>query len=163
MDFALGPFSITQQRAEIVDFTFPITSDLWTILLPIGGSAADPWGIVRPFSWEVWSALVPTVISVVAVLLLINMVKVNDSERVNAATIWGFVMRTLMLVSPVWAPRGKASDRGFGYLWSLMAFVLCISYSGVLTSLLTVPVFHLPINRFDWISVPSASGITKNI
>ena len=150
VDFSIGPYTVTAERAEVIDFTYPITMDHWTIMLPLGNEAADPWLVAKPLGLNVWAVLVMAVPTIIMVLLLRH---VSMNGRINVekyfATVCGFVFRSIVVQPPVWFPNQFAVEKMLGVFWSFMMFVLCCSYAGVLTSLLTVPSFSIPIDRYS--------------
>ena len=148
-DFGLGPFVATSERAEAIDFTFPITADAWTILVPMGGASSDPWVVARPLTWDVWAMMLVTVPSIILTLWLLRMGNANhgQSPQRDLTTVCGFVFRSVFMEPPAWAPESTTMERCLGWIWTSMMFVLCCSYAGVLTSLLTKPIFNIPIDR----------------
>ncbi|XP_071532997.1 glutamate receptor-like [Panulirus ornatus] len=53
-DIGLGPFSISAPRAEVVDFTYPITLHYLKLLAALGDHEVDPWGFLLPLAPLVW-------------------------------------------------------------------------------------------------------------
>ena len=145
-DFSIGPYTMTAERAEVIDFTFPITTDYWTILLPMGGEATDPWVVARPLDWTVWTMLIFTIPCVILTLWALGS---NNHQAIweHLATVCGYVFRSVLLEPPVWIPNSSTIERLLGLIWSSGMFVLCCSFAGVLTSLLTQPLFKIPIDR----------------
>lgn len=55
VDMALGPFSITYKRSQIIDYSVPLYIDSFGIFLPRPRKERDLAGFVKPFAWQVSS------------------------------------------------------------------------------------------------------------
>ncbi|XP_042859276.1 probable glutamate receptor, partial [Penaeus japonicus] len=58
VDMALGPFSLTYKRSQIIDYSVPLYIDSFGIFLPRPRKERDLAGFVKPFAWQVWVALI---------------------------------------------------------------------------------------------------------
>ncbi|KAG7158152.1 Glutamate receptor-like 37, partial [Homarus americanus] len=51
VDMSLGPFSVTWERAQVVDFSSTLYVDGFGIFLPRPRLERDLAGFIKPFSW----------------------------------------------------------------------------------------------------------------
>ena len=72
VDIAVGPFTITPERSQVVDFTVPYMEDGGGILTKKGEANPDLLNVFRPLSPFVWAAVVGAVVITVLVLYFIN-------------------------------------------------------------------------------------------
>ncbi|XP_069181512.1 probable glutamate receptor isoform X2 [Procambarus clarkii] len=131
VDLGLGPFGITAERAEIVDYTAPVVSDSLRILGGQGRPEVDPWGFLLPLSPEVWAALLGSLLVVLVALLLLA-----SFFSVGSPMLSIYFRMTIQKNTAV--PAGRWWERLVLASWMLMMLVLMQSYSGNLMSLLAV-------------------------
>lgn len=60
-DIALGPFGVSYDRAQVVDFTESLFFDARGLLSSKGVPEIDPWGFLYPLTWLVWAAVAAAV------------------------------------------------------------------------------------------------------
>nr|XP_045604121.1 probable glutamate receptor [Procambarus clarkii] len=84
VDLAVGPFIISADRADVVDFTETVFIDYWWILGARGRPQVDPWGFLFPLEPLVWAAiLVALLVLPLAVFLMSFYLSSNTSAQGN--------------------------------------------------------------------------------
>ena len=78
---AVGPFSITPDRKEVVDFTVPFMEDGGGILTKGGDPDPDLLNVFRPFPLTVWLVMGASI--VVTAVILFAITKVSSLEFFN--------------------------------------------------------------------------------
>ncbi|XP_076068146.1 putative glutamate receptor isoform X1 [Oratosquilla oratoria] len=149
VEFALGPFGVTQVRETVCDFSLPVYSENNAILMVRPGIGSDITGFVKPFTFQVWVlvlvAMVATWLTFTLSLNVENLV-VEIEERVkSASTLALWVFKTLTQEASTWLPSTNAS-RLVVVTWLLSSMVFMSVYSGILTAMLTVPRVTIPID-----------------
>ncbi|XP_071533007.1 glutamate receptor U1-like, partial [Panulirus ornatus] len=71
-DIGLGPFTISAPRAEVVDFTYPITLHYLKLLAALGDHEVDPWGFLLPLAPLVWLAILTALPAVPTMMFLLS-------------------------------------------------------------------------------------------
>ena len=51
---ALGPFGVTESRAQVVKFSYPLLIDSCRILMKRKTPVADPWCFLKPYGYFAW-------------------------------------------------------------------------------------------------------------
>ena len=143
VDIALGPFSVTETREEVCDFTQPVLIDYWTILMPVI-KKKNLWAILAPFEASTWFALLFTISSFVMVLTL--SLKIYHGKMYLEKVV-KFVICSITAESSFWIPRQANFEMVMSSIWSVMVLVLVCAYSGNLVAMLAAPSFPIPINR----------------
>lgn len=72
---AVGPFSITPGRQNVIDFTVPFMEDGGGILTKGGEPGPDLLNTFRPFSFTVWLLLAVSVVVTAVILFVITKMK----------------------------------------------------------------------------------------
>ncbi|XP_069941776.1 glutamate receptor-like [Cherax quadricarinatus] len=145
-DFALGPFSLSAARAEMVDFMWPITIQYSRILAGRGLPEVDPWGFLLPLDTLVWVTVLMTLLILLFFMFLVlwclshNNVNTHDNWKTDAFNLLRVLLQQDCLVSGSWWWK-----RLLFLLWMMMiAQVLIKSYSGNLMSSLAVRYISQP-------------------
>nr|XP_053632778.1 glutamate receptor ionotropic, delta-2-like [Cherax quadricarinatus] len=145
-DFALGPFSLSAARAEMVDFMWPITVQYSRILGGRGLPEVDPWGFLLPLDILVWVTVLMTLLVLLFFMFLVlwclshNNVNTHDNWKTDAFSLLRVLLQQDCLVSGSWWWK-----RLMFLLWMMMiGQVLIKSYSGNLMSSLAVKYIRQP-------------------
>ncbi|XP_068206597.1 probable glutamate receptor [Palaemon carinicauda] len=148
VDMAVGPFSVTYERSSAVDFSLDLHVDQYGIFLPRPLMEEDLMAFLKPFPWQMWLALIIVmIISMIAGMLMdYLLVKFSGSKVVTFRPVW--IIRALVNEPAETAP---TSDTGriFTATWLIVALIIDTAYSGVLTSLLTIPIVTVPVDSLD--------------
>ncbi|XP_069188820.1 glutamate receptor ionotropic, delta-1-like [Procambarus clarkii] len=140
VDVGLGPFSVSASRAEVVDFTWPISVYYGKILGGRGRLVVDPWGFVLPLTPLVWAAILATLLVLpLTVSLLSSCVSVRTPGECIEDT---FRFITIFLHQDIWVRRKWWWERVVMLVWMMVTLVLTQSYAGNLMALLAVR--HIP-------------------
>ncbi|XP_042204162.1 glutamate receptor ionotropic, kainate 4-like [Homarus americanus] len=106
VDFALGPFIITSQRATVCDFV-PLSHENWAILTPRPGLQSDVTGVVKPFTTQVWLLMLASLLSVGMAMTCVvraedNIFGILTNNILPKSLMW--VIQTLSQESSEWLP-----------------------------------------------------------
>ncbi|XP_071524468.1 probable glutamate receptor [Panulirus ornatus] len=145
-DIGLGPFATTENRAEAVDFMWPIRICKARIMAGRGRPEVDPWGFLLPLAPLVWVAILTALLLVPATMFLLS----SCSSRENNSPGRGgwkvedaFGLLRILLQQDISVAEGWWSwEQLVLGVWMMMTLVLTRSYAGNLMSLLAVR--HIP-------------------
>ncbi|XP_053634337.2 probable glutamate receptor [Cherax quadricarinatus] len=148
VEFAIGPFGVTDLRETVCDFSEPVHSENNAILMVRPTLQNDVSGFLKPFAFEVWLLMLLSLVSVVgAVTLLTDNTLAEDKiysfdsrNTLVKAAMWS--LKALTQESSVWLPKSRL----IVITWLLVSYVFASSYSGILTAMLTVPQVSIPID-----------------
>ncbi|MPC27970.1 putative glutamate receptor [Portunus trituberculatus] len=148
VEFAVGPFGVTDLRETVCDFSTPLYSENNAILMVRPTLQNDMAGFVKPFTGQVWLLTLLSLAVVVAVMTPlatteVRLFKLSMRWSLSRTTIWGlkvFTQEGSVDVPPFTATRLLAA------VWLLASLVFMSSYSGILTAMLTVPRVTIPID-----------------
>nr|XP_053632772.1 probable glutamate receptor [Cherax quadricarinatus] len=139
VDFAVGPFGISELRAEVVDFTEAIFIDYWRILGARGRPEVDPWGFLFPLTPVVWAAiLVALLVLPAGVLFMASHFPLKTDNQNNMLPDTSSYLRVLLQQDMLQPSPGTWWERVVLVVWAMVTFVLTRSYSGNLMALLAV-------------------------
>ncbi|XP_069190901.1 probable glutamate receptor [Procambarus clarkii] len=136
----VGPFILSEDRAEVVDFTVPIFIDYWRILGARGRAEVDPWGFLYPLEPLVWAAILGALL----VLPLTTFLMSSWSSPGGHST-WLLVTFDCLRVLLQQDTKYHVEwwwERVVLAVWGLVTVVLTQSYAGNLMALLAVR--HIP-------------------
>lgn len=133
------------EREQACDFTYPVVIDYWTVIVPVE-LKQDPWPILRPFEWRVWSAIFTVVPFYILIAGLADWFYDGQSRF---QSISGFALRSTFMEPTPWNPEERNFNKVFTCTFLLPIFVLGQAYSGILISILTVPNVPTPINSVE--------------
>ncbi|XP_071530510.1 probable glutamate receptor [Panulirus ornatus] len=151
VEIVLGPSSMSHQRETICDFSDPIVTDDFAILMIRPTLQNDVSGFLKPFAMEVWLL---TLMSLMSVILAMTFLERMEGEIYNfttknvhsKATMWA--IQNLSQESSEWLPRMNGG-RLLVVTWLLASLVFMSSYSGILTAMLTLPRIPIPIDSME--------------
>ncbi|XP_069991994.1 probable glutamate receptor [Penaeus vannamei] len=136
-DLALGPFALTEARAEAATMTKAVFFDKLCIIGGRGRPESDPWGFLLPLAPAVWLALLLGMLLTCASFAALGEGGAEDRGLLRAAGVLFMHVRSLLqqgLRRDVQPARARLVVGG----WLLAAMLVTWSYSGNLASLLTV-------------------------
>ncbi|GAB1609012.1 glutamate receptor ionotropic, delta-2-like, partial, partial [Argonauta hians] len=85
LNLSIGPFTLTEEREEVVDFTVPFAVEKRGILLKRSErSSTDEFRMLRPFQMLLWVALAGIIVLVSVLLTVINRFKRDDPSLTAA-------------------------------------------------------------------------------
>ncbi|KAG7174899.1 Glutamate receptor U1-like 9 [Homarus americanus] len=128
VDFGLGPFGLSHQRSQVVDFTMPILRELLHVLVTRPRPQADPWGFLSPFTWKVWVGVLGSLLMVAATMTTLHLGAHGSSFTTHLWTCYQiFVSQILIMhlhhvaIGAGWMGEGVLLRLTFGALTSLLA------------------------------------------
>ncbi|XP_063588909.1 uncharacterized protein LOC134766084 [Penaeus indicus] len=145
-DLALGPFAMTEARAEAADMTKAVFFDKLCIIAGRGRPESDPWGFLLPLTPSVWLALLLAMLLTCASFTALGERSAEGTGLLRALGVFFMYVRSLLqqgLRCDVRAARARLVVGG----WLLAAMLVTWSYSGNLASLLTVRHLAQPIQE----------------
>nr|XP_027209911.1 probable glutamate receptor [Penaeus vannamei] len=159
VDMALGPFGVTWERAQVVDFSSTLYVDGFGIFLPRPRQERDLIGFTNPLAWQVWAALGAVLLFTLAIGVVLNLLARRcfrptdgsagageDQANIILRPLW--VVQALLIGSIEKLP-SRPSSRVLLAAWLLAGLILSSAYRGVLTSLLAVPRVTVPVDSLE--------------
>ncbi|XP_042891706.1 glutamate receptor-like [Penaeus japonicus] len=157
VDMALGPFGVTWERAQVVDFSSTLYVDGFGIFLPRPRQERDLAGFTNPLAWQVWTALGAVFLFTLVLGKVMNWVGRGRSRQTEGSAgpledeniirpLW--VVKAL-LIEPIEKLPRRTSSRVYLAAWLLAGLILSSAYRGVLTSLLAVPRVTVPVDSLE--------------
>ncbi|XP_076373247.1 putative glutamate receptor [Tachypleus tridentatus] len=144
---AAGSLTITRDREDAVDFTFPFYEEPTKILLPQPEEESKLWAVAKPFHWQVWLATVVALFFISAIIHFLNYQAVQLQIKPQDGSTYEF----RWWYRQFWYLFGAIVQQG-GYTthlfngtklviacWWLFAIVLFHTYNGALVAFLSVP------------------------
>ncbi|XP_047499265.1 glutamate receptor ionotropic, kainate glr-3-like [Penaeus chinensis] len=147
-DLALGPLSISWDRYQRVDFSTFLYMDWWGILLPRPRLERDFAGFLKPFAPEVWLGFGASLLVTIILGVILRTLTPDSLPESKSSFNLAWIARTVMNEATESLPL-SVSGRTFLGTWLLAMCVLTSAYSGVLTSLLTVPIITVPVDSVE--------------
>ncbi|XP_037790593.1 glutamate receptor ionotropic, kainate 4-like [Penaeus monodon] len=145
-DLALGPFALTEGRAEAADMTKAVFFDKLCIIAGRGRPESDPWGFLLPLAPSVWLALLLAILLACASFTVLGERSAEGTGLLRAFGVLFMHVRSLLQQGLRREVR-PASARLVMGAWLLAAMLVTWSYSGNLASLLTVRHLAQPIRE----------------
>nr|XP_053634338.1 glutamate receptor 2-like [Cherax quadricarinatus] len=151
VEFAVGPFVVTDLRETVCDFSTSFHTENAAIITIRPTLYNDLTGFVKPYAMEVWLLMLLSLVSVTGAVTLLVWAedKLNNCSTRNIfvkAAMWA--LKVLTLESSLWLPITDGS-RLIVISWLLASLVFTTSYSGILTAMLTVPRVTVPIDSLE--------------
>ncbi|XP_042888876.1 glutamate receptor ionotropic, kainate 2-like [Penaeus japonicus] len=147
VDLGVTSFTITLERAEVIDFTFPFYVEPSAILTPAGGTSKKILAFLSPFSFEVWLGVLVSFLVLGPLMLALSRSPSgaflypyntpNASRRVSLLGYYWMLCASLFQQGVTY-PMSSSSRVVFG-AWIVGVIALTCAYTGVLISFLTVP------------------------
>ncbi|XP_023215018.1 glutamate receptor U1-like isoform X1 [Centruroides sculpturatus] len=140
VDIAVTHISLSTEREEIVDFTFPYFYDGVIIMTRYTGEKSRASAVIRPFSNDIWVAII--IAFLLTSLMVPLIVKLSDD---NTDSKWSF-WRALWYFYGCLLQQGgtktpfQHSLRILFAIWWIFSVIICSSFSGIVTSCLYQPI-----------------------
>ncbi|XP_045589658.2 glutamate receptor-like [Procambarus clarkii] len=151
VEFALGPFAVTPQREEAIDFSLAVHTDNQAIIMIRPGLQNDISGFLKPFALEVWLLIILSVLSIVMTLVFVVVVEgriLGFSTWRVVSKVFMWMLQTLLQQNPRWTPKQDGA-RLIVTTWVLASIVFISCYSAILTAMLTVPRVTIPVDSLE--------------
>ena len=130
----LGPFNPTYTRSKSVDFSSTITMQPYNIVIPVK-TDEDLWSFVNPMAFQVWICALG---SIPIYILAMGLAEYLSYSTVDWPTLVGFVVRNAFHEN-IRLPDKGTPRKLLMIVWIWSAFIVCASYAGNLTAMLTNP------------------------
>ncbi|XP_047495884.1 glutamate receptor ionotropic, delta-2-like [Penaeus chinensis] len=147
VDLGVGPFTVTLERAEVIDFTFPFYVEPSAILTPAGATSKKILAFLSPFSFEVWLGVLVSFVVLGPIMLVLSRSSSNaflypyDTYSASRkVSLFGYywMLCASLFQQGVTYPMSSPARVVFGG-WIVGVIALTCAYTGVLISFLTVP------------------------
>ncbi|KAG7174135.1 Glutamate receptor ionotropic, kainate 4-like 11 [Homarus americanus] len=96
-DFSVGFFSLSASRAEVLDFTWPVSITYSRILAGLGRPELDPWGFLLPLAPLVWAFILVSLLLLPAAMFILSLCcSMKDTDQ----WVWvtdGFTLLRILL------------------------------------------------------------------
>ncbi|KAM7275590.1 hypothetical protein ACFE04_017456 [Oxalis oulophora] len=135
VDGVVGDTTIIFNRTSFVDFTLPYTESGVTMLVPMK-QGKNMFVGVKPFSWDLWLAIVVISIFIGCVLLVLERHNTTASSKSFLGMIFWLPMASV--VSSQGEKVINNCSKFVLVVWLFLAFVLMQCYTASLSSMLTV-------------------------
>ncbi|XP_022237910.1 probable glutamate receptor [Limulus polyphemus] len=149
VDLALGPFTVTYERNEIITFSYPLLMDSVVILTNRFEERHPVFQYFLALDWQVWMALFIALLIVAIIDAILNVfTKQSKSFYTQLAnSIWNFVT-CLLQQGPESTPRKMWNRFLFGAWW-LVVMVVFSAFGGQLRALLLFKSSNLLIDNLE--------------
>ncbi|XP_069181977.1 glutamate receptor ionotropic, delta-1 [Procambarus clarkii] len=146
-DLGVAPFTITLERAQVIEFTFPYHVEPSAILTPAVRQSRKITAFLDPFHYQVWLAIAATLVilgpvmhTLAGVPWLAFLYPHTQVLNCGPVTLLGhyWMLSAALLQQGVVYPMNAASRVVFG-AWITGVIALSCAYTGVLISFLSVP------------------------
>ena len=146
---ALGPFLMTYDRHQVIDFATPFLSDAFGGLVKRIDPELNPWGFVSPFTSFVWFGIL---FSLIVLVVAFKFVQPTLKDNILFEVLRALLGQSFSLGNYIFIPRMMI----LSITWLLFTSVIILSYSSALTSSLAVRYQPNSFNTFlDLINDPS--------
>lgn len=182
-DIAVGVFSVTHSRSQVVDFSVGFLEEPATILIPPPAQESRLLVYAKPFQLQVWVTLMvfASVLPAFLWYFLKSLWIHHQGKYPSLGENYAFVLRVLIGQSGQGLPPVGFSPRFLGIVWCASAVVFASAYVGVLVSFLRFPKLspiisnleELPRSQLKWavvrgtalesLFIEATSGVYKAI
>ena len=147
VDFAINPFTVTLDRKIAVDFTRPIQTSSYAVVIPVK-SKLNTWFFINPFTSELWLLYTSSIPLNFAAMVLVCYL---CHKIVKLETTASFVLRVALNEhSDVNMDLTKKIQQKILIIMLVSSYmVLTYCYSGTLTAMLTAPRLQSPIKSLN--------------
>ncbi|XP_069125666.1 glutamate receptor ionotropic, kainate 2-like [Argopecten irradians] len=157
--FAIGPFTITSLREQVIDFTKPFMEDGAGILTTRPDADSDKFfRIIRPFALPVWGCIAIAIVCVGLLLFIVNRLspytaynrrhKDSSPEEVSLTSNMWLVFGTFVNQGGVTYPTAISGRCIVGFWW-VFTILITSTYTANLAAFLTVTIAVKPINSLN--------------
>lgn len=147
VDFAINPFTMTLDRKEGVDFTRPVQSSAYTVVMPVK-TKPKRWFFINPFPANLWILYISTIpIYFLAMVLVYYLCHWSVEWEATGS----FVLRVALIEhsSPTNDLGRMFQQKLLIIILNLCFMVLTYSYAGNLTAMFTKPKLQGPIRSLN--------------
>ncbi|KAK4321648.1 hypothetical protein Pmani_007563 [Petrolisthes manimaculis] len=156
-ELAMGPFTVTERRESACDMSVPVAHDFKGLFMVRPGIQSDIGAFLNPFAPLVWLMILVSMFAMSLAMMSLMWMETNvftsttrtttrPQNIVSHSIMW--VVQSISQESSEWLPR-RTEGRLLVTTWLLASFVFMSSYSGILTSMLTVPRVTIPIDSIS--------------
>ncbi|GFU07279.1 uncharacterized protein TNCV_2656041 [Trichonephila clavipes] len=131
-DLAIGKIAITEERASILDYSYPYDIEVLTFATRIPGLVQKYAAFIWPFSWGLWIGILTLVIFITIVIR--TLLSKNYTYQYITLNVFGNLMH-----QPLTIKHSKCRDKYLIAGWMLGSIFITFSYTAVLLSFLTIP------------------------
>lgn len=150
-DFAISTLALTDERMQVVKFSFPYSIDAFTFTAQKPDLAPKFLTIIYPYTLDMWLSILTFFITMSIVFYLVG------KKRYAFQTVLLKTFGNFLNQDPPFQPR-SLSDRFFLLSWSYGVMFLSYSYSAVLLSFLTLPLRETGIRTIPQLAAAVADG-----
>ena len=168
MDFNAYGFIPTIQRIQQFDFTIPTQNDQYRFLVWYPEEESRLWGPIRPFQLLVWVLFFISIVAVNLSLswLMMHARQLQPDDRHGQLTMMEMISDNAVYICTIIANQAeyfrerKLFVRILVATWCLMALILVNSYTGNLTSYLSIPKVSPIPSSFEDVAYKTRTGLT---
>ena len=148
VDMSIGPYSITSQRAKLVDFSLPIFQEKLKLFFPLKEHKIRWNAFFKPFYLKTWIAITIYVIGSGVFITVIFFVVRDSVFHNNSVQSLSFViLSTIGKRFPV-EPHSMSGKMAFLTV-SLVGFILISLYRAMLGASLAIYKIHVPVHSME--------------
>nr|XP_053653163.1 probable glutamate receptor [Cherax quadricarinatus] len=136
-DIALGPFGLSVSRRQVVDFTVPLSQEIYRIMTARPHPLHDTWVILTPFTWSVWVSLLASLLGMWLTSLLVARFTLDPQGPWTPGDHLLTVYAVLVSQGLTREPR-EAAMRIICLTWMFVSLIITSYFKSSFTSLLTV-------------------------
>ncbi|XP_048259258.1 glutamate receptor ionotropic, kainate 3-like [Haliotis rufescens] len=147
IDIAMAPLNPTSERQAVVDFSYPMSTDVITVLLTKNDSQSEKWRTyLQPFSQPVYGFIGLSFVLATIMLTVLERCspRTLGPRRVSSKSLWDMswhMLGSLFAQGGVDPPRSRPGNVMMSFWW-LFSFIMATVYSGNLIAFLTINVEH---------------------
>ncbi|XP_068221458.1 glutamate receptor-like [Palaemon carinicauda] len=156
--FSLGPCTVNTRWSDIIDYSVPIDTQSDNLLMRRAEPEHNLGDFLKPFASEVWTYILLSFFSVCVAMSFLSwaegiLTRKPSTRFISRAVIWA--LQAASQEGSEWLPE-LSGGRLLVAIWLFATLIFMTSYGGILTAMLTVPTFRIPID-----SVKDMVGQTK--
>ncbi|GFS31351.1 uncharacterized protein NPIL_604651 [Nephila pilipes] len=153
-DLAIGKIAITEERASILDYSYPYDIEVLTFATKIPGLVQKYAAFIWPFSWGLWIGILTAVVFItIAIRFLLSK---SYSYQHIAVSVFGNLIH-----QPLTIKQSKCRDKYLIAGWMLGSIFITFSYTAVLLSFLTIPQRKVGITQLNELADAVEKGSHK--
>ncbi|XP_076373159.1 putative glutamate receptor [Tachypleus tridentatus] len=148
-EIAVSDIGMSNSRAEVIDFTYPYVNDQINFLIQAPREKPRALAIIRPFSLEMWIAILVVVIGTALTTALVarTTIRPQANSWTFGQSLW-YYCGALTFQGADELPDRNSQRIIIGSYW-LFAIIIVAGFSGSLTSFMNVPGKELPIDTIS--------------
>ncbi|XP_076372835.1 putative glutamate receptor [Tachypleus tridentatus] len=148
-EIAISDLGMSNARAEVIDYTYPYVKDQINFLVQAPREKPRALAIIRPFSLEMWIAILAVVLTTSLVTGLVAKKTIGPETKnwTFQKSLW-YYCGALTFQGADELPDRDSQRIIIGGYW-LFAIIIVAGFSGSLTSFMNVPGKELPIDTIS--------------